>query len=259
MAKKLIIANWKTAPDSLAEAETIINTVDELLASLGEQEKFSLIICPPFVFIEEVARMLGSGHLAQSALLGAQDIAPLDTSALTGEVSGSMLVKLGVRYVIVGHSERRWKLGESDEVVNKKLRLALDHKLTPIVCIGEHIREGRWHEEIVTQVQATFAGIPAVDIDRCLIAYEPIWAISTASGAYPDTPVSALQSIKIIRETLNGLGAIAPRFLYGGSVTESNASKFLAVPEFSGVLIGGPSVRREEFLKILTDAIFLAR
>ncbi|MEK7125193.1 MAG: triose-phosphate isomerase [Patescibacteria group bacterium] len=259
MNKKTIVANWKTAPNSLAEAEELVNAMDETLATLPEQNILHIILCPPFVFIEEVAKMLGSGHLAQSAFLGAQDIAPQDTGALTGEVSGSMLSKLGVRYVIVGHSDRR-KLGENDDVVNKKLKTALACKLTPIVCVGEREYDERFTGFLEHQVRATFSGLSANDIDACLIAYEPVWAISTTPGARPDTPSSALQSVKIIRDILrNELHATRPRFLYGGSVTEHNAGKFLGVPEFGGVLVGGASVHKEEFVKILIDAVHIAR
>src|SRR3989344_8737508 len=119
MDKKLIVSNWKNHPDTLAEAEQILDSVDEYLGSLNEAE-FSLIFCPPFVFTEEVGKILKTSHLVHQAELGAQDISMDDKTALTGEVSGPMLRKLGVRYVIVGHSERRWKLGETDEIVNKK-------------------------------------------------------------------------------------------------------------------------------------------
>src|SRR3989338_6366745 len=140
MNKKLIIANWKNHPDSLAEAEQILDSVDDFLGSsnlwindfasrlsTGEERgnKLSLVFCPPFVFTEEVGKILKTSHLLHQAELGAQDISVDNEATLTGEVSGPMLKQLGARYVIVGHSERRWKLGESDEVVNKKLKVVL--------------------------------------------------------------------------------------------------------------------------------------
>src|SRR3989344_4756319 len=115
MAKKLIVSNWKNYPDTLAEAEQILDSVDEFLGSLNEKE-LSLVFCPSFVFTEEVGKILKASHLLHQSELGAQDISVDDEVALTGEVSGPMLKQLGVRYVIVGHSERRWKLGESDKV-----------------------------------------------------------------------------------------------------------------------------------------------
>jgi len=123
--KKLIVANWKNHPDSIAKAEGILEFVNDYLGSVGGEREFSLVFCPPFVFIEKVAKILHLSHLEHEAFLGVQDIAIDDKAALTGEISGPMLKNLGVEYVIIGHSERRWKLGESDEIVNKKLKHAL--------------------------------------------------------------------------------------------------------------------------------------
>jgi triosephosphate isomerase len=142
MLKKYIIANWKMNPQTLAEAQGILEAADEYLGSLEESKELSLVFCPPFVFTEEVAKILDTSHLKHEAQLGAQDIAIEDSGAYTGEISGLMLAKLGVRYVIVGHSERRWKLGESDELVNKKLKAVLRNGLVPVVCLGGKTREG---------------------------------------------------------------------------------------------------------------------
>ena len=260
--KKLIVANWKMNPATLAEAQGILESVDDFLSSQeARAEELSLVFCPPFVFTEEVAKILQSSHLAHRAQLGAQDIAMDDTGAMTGEVSGPMLTKLGVQYVIIGHSERRWKLGESDDVVNKKLKAALRNELIPIVCLGERTRNtgppaGGWQDFLRQQTTATFAGLLADDVGRCLVAYEPVWAISTTPGARPDTPVSALQSVGIIRDRLaTSYKLQATSFLYGGSITAVNVGAFLAVPEFSGVLVGGASVNKEEFVKILGIAV----
>ena len=261
MDKKLIVSNWKNHPDSLAEAERMLDSVDEYLGSLEEKE-FSLVFCPPFVFTEEVGKILKTSHLEHQAELGAQDISADDGTALTGEVSGPMLRKLGVRYVIVGHSERRWKLNESDETVNQKLRAVLRNEMVPVVCIGERERffpaEGGpasdWKDFIKKQAKATFAGISADEVARCVIAYEPVWAISTTPGARPDTSESALESISIIKSIFlpNGYSLTANRYLYGGSITSVNALEFLKNDRFDGVLIGGASVDKEEFVKILS-------
>ncbi len=249
--KKLIVANWKMAPSTWAEAEQILDSVDEYLGSLNEKE-LSLIFCPPFVFLEEVGKVLQMTSLGNRVELGAQDIAVDDTGALTGEVSCSMLQKLGVRYVIVGHSERRWKLGESDETVNKKLKAVLRNAMTPIVCLGEKVRDENFREFLKEQTERIFAGLSADEIGKCMIAYEPVWAISTNPDARPDTPESALESIKIIKNTLAlSFKLYALRFLYGGSITSANVRSFLKHDEFDGVLIGGASVNKEEFVKIL--------
>lgn len=217
--KKLIVANWKELPETWGQGEEILAHVDECLSDVHE---ISLVICPPFKYLEEVAAVLHTGHLEHMAELGVQD--------LREELHDA-------RYVIIGHSSRR-AAGESDEVVNEKLKLALAKELVPIVCV-----------EDAKQAQATFAGIPTDDVARCLIAYEPVWAISTNPGGHPDTPENAADAVQKIRSVLGG-----QRFLYGGSITDANAEAFLSRPEFSGVLIGGASVRPAEFCHILSIA-----
>ena len=230
--KKIIVANWKMSPNTLAEAEELFR------ASSGA------IVCPPFVYIEELSKV------KSEAILGAQDIAFSDEPGQTGEVSGEMLRQLGVKYVIIGHSERRWKLGESDETVNRKLKLALAHELIPIVCIGEKSRDTGFEGFLQNQVKSTFAGLSADQVEKCLIAYEPVWAISTTPGARPDTPESALESVNIIKDVL----VENLPFLYGGSVTSKNADDFLKQEWLNGVLVGGASLDKEEFSKILEIA-----
>lgn len=255
MDKKLIVANWKMLPESLAQAQEILEFTNNYLDPLGDKKEFSLVFCPPFVFIEEVAKTLKLGHFEHEAFLGAQDIAIEDKAALTGEVSGPMLRKLGVQYVIIGHSERRWKLGEPDEVVNKKLKAALRNEVTPIVCIGERTRDGGFRKCLEEQVANTFKGLNADDVGKCLIAYEPVWAISTNPGARPDTPSSALESVRIIDQALiSKYPNIQIPYLYGGSVNSKNARDFLKEKKINGILVGGASVNKEEFVKILEIA-----
>lgn len=272
MNKKLIVANWKMSPESLAEAEQILEFTDEYLSTLEDKKEFSLIFCPPFVFTEEVAKILKTSHLEHDAELGAQDIFWEDAGSDTGEVSGTMLRKLGVKYVIIGHSERRWKLGESDEVVNKKLKAVLRNEMIPIVCIGEITRDDDFSAKgaapaggqgsasgrkkfLEKQVLATFKDLSADEIGKCIIAYEPVWAISSNPGAKPDTPESALESIKVIENTITENWKLKienlPKALYGGSVNSKNISSFLGQDEIYGVLIGSASVNKEEFVKIL--------
>lgn len=253
--KKFVIANWKMAPESLAQAEGILDAVNDFLETLGERRELSLVFCPPFVFLEEAGKFLSGSHFEHQASLGAQDIATEAKGAMTGEVSGPMLAKLGVRYVIIGHSERRWKLGETDETVNRKLKTALASELVPVVCLGEKERSGDWQGFLREQTLKTFDGLTEDQIARCLVAYEPVWAISTTPGAKPDTPDSALESIQLIRETLSSRFKVkGSRFLYGGSVTPANADDFLKEPGIEGVLVGGASVRKDDFVKILSIA-----
>lgn len=281
MSKKYIVANWKMAPGTWAEAEQILDFVNDYLAQrlssealpalrsfsegMAKENESSLVFCPPFVFLEEVGKILKTSHFEHEASLGAQDIFWEDTGTDTGEISGPMLNKLGVEYVIIGHSERRWKLDESDDIVNKKLKAALRNEIIPIVCLGERVRDNNFREFLKEQVEKTFADLNHDELEKCMIAYEPIWAISSNPGAKSDTPESAVESIKIIKDflTLNSqLSPASPRlgrgratfnFLYGGSVNSSNAAEFLGQKEIDGVLVGGASVNKEEFVKILSQ------
>lgn len=256
MNNKLIVANWKMAPQSLAEAEGLLESTNNFLESMGESLEFSLVFCPPFIFLEDAARLVKMSHLEHEASLGAQDIFWEDQGADTGEISGPMLAKLGVEYVIVGHSERRWKLAESDEIVNKKLKAVLRNDMVPIVCIGERTRDSNFKVFLEEQISKTFEGLTSNEVDKCIIAYEPVWAISSNPGAYPDTPESALESIRAIKEFFTAGNHLkkAPLFLYGGSVNSKNVGDFLEEKEISGVLIGGASINKEEFIKILKVA-----
>jgi triosephosphate isomerase len=245
MPKKYIIANWKMNPQSVAEAEGILAYIDEHLD--GKNAEQSLVICPPFVFLEDVSRMLKTSHLSQYAELGAQDIALADSGAWTGEVSGPMLRRLGVSYVIIGHSERRWKIGESDEIVNKKLKTTLKNELTPIVCIGEKERDIDFKEFLKQQIEATFAGLSDDERRKCIVAYEPVWAISTNPGARSDKPEDTLEAVAVIKECFGP----DTKVLYGGSVNAGNAKDFLSLDQISGVLVGSASVKKEEFIQIL--------
>ena len=250
MAAKLVIANWKMNPASLADAEALLSRIDEWYEGLAERREPALVVCPPFVFIEEVGEMLRRGHLEHIAELGAQDIASADESAQTGEVSGTQLERLGVHYCLVGHSERRWKLGEDDATVNAKLRRALEHGLMPVVCLGERTREDGWQDALRRQTEGTYAGLMG-QAHRTIVAYEPVWAISTNPDARPDSPEGATQSIEIIKSIL---GRDVP-CLYGGSVSAGNAAGFLGHEEVSGVLVGGASLHPEEFVRILEASI----
>jgi|SRR3989344_938112 len=255
VTKKLIVSNWKMSPSSLVEAREILDSASEYLES-ADEKNFNLVFCPPFIFLKEVGRILKNSNLVQFSTLGAQDIFWEDQGADTGEISGPMLKKLGVEYAIIGHSERRWKLGEPDEIINKKLKAALRNNITPIVCIGERERNNNFKEFLEKQVEATFNDLSSDDIDKCLVAYEPVWAISSIPGARPDTPESALESIRIIKNTLIENCKLRtenlPKVLYGGSVNSSNILDFISQDEIAGVLVGSASVSKEEFIKLLS-------
>ena len=255
MNKKFIVANWKMAPATVAHAQDILDAANDALDTYQERKELSLIFCPPFVFIEEIAHILHTSHLLHEASLGAQDISTQDEGSLTGEVSGPMLRRLGVQYCIVGHSERRWKLGESDEIVNQKLKAVLRNELVPIVCLGEKVRDDGYIKFLQEQTKMTFANLIKSDVEKCIIAYEPVWAVSSGNDSRPDTPEEALEAINVIRNLLLKMyGINNVRCLYGGSVTEKNAADFLSHDGIDGILVGSASVKKDEFTKIITKA-----
>jgi triosephosphate isomerase len=246
--KRFVIANWKMHPESGAQASELVARISDWLDQLLAPPAVDLVLCPPFVFLDEVATLARQGRMPAIAQVGAQDLAAYDDDgAQTGEVSAAQLVASGVRYVIIGHSERRHKLGETDAVIHEKLLAALRHELVPVLCVGERHREAGWETELAVQVRGALEGLDGPDLARVIIAYEPIWAISTTPGARPDTPASAAEAVRVIRDIVGK----APHVLYGGSVTAHNALLFCTDPAFAGVLIGGASVKPDMFVRIL--------
>ncbi|OGN32897.1 MAG: hypothetical protein A3I39_00525 [Candidatus Yanofskybacteria bacterium RIFCSPLOWO2_02_FULL_47_9b] len=234
MYKKYIVANWKELPNTWAQAEELLDFLGEQL-SLEISDKVDIVLCPPSKYMTQVSEILQKEPLSELVELGAQDI---------GVDSNDDLKNLGVEYVIIGHSSRR--VFESNEIVNQKLKLAIKNGLIPIVCIGESARDENFETFLKDQFSATFAGLSADEIGKCFIAYEPVWAISTNPGAKPDSPDETRKALVVLRP----LAPTSP-LLYGGSVTPTNAKDFLSMPEISGVLIGGASIRKEEFVEIL--------
>lgn len=236
MSKKLIIANWKELPETAGEAEELVVRVDEYLRTIDHADRFDLIVCPSARY-RAIAAPLGT--------LGAQDWE-------------AGLAAAGARYAIIGHSDRRYKAGDDDATTNAKLKSALADGIVPIVCLGERAREGAWQDALTAQTVATLKGLTAGQVAQCLVAYEPVWAISTNPDAKPDTPASAVQSMNLIREAIvDHFDVSVPTFLYGGSVTPANAADFLSRPEISGVLVGGASVRAEDFMELLSIVVQL--
>ena len=251
MPQKYFIGNWKMNPQSIEEAKNLITSADNFFRENGSSRDVVIGFCPPFVFIEDVARALKDSSSGQAFILGSQDIATESSGAWTGEVSASMLKNIGVQHVIVGHSERRWKMNESDELVNKKLKAVVEAGLVPIVCIGERERNENYRTFISDQLQATFKDIQTSSF---IIAYEPVWAISSNPGAEPDNPESAVESIQLIREIMSSqldMDISGGIFLYGGSVNPINAKGFLEKKEIDGVLVGGASVKKDDLISLL--------
>jgi len=249
--RPIMAGNWKMHHTHL-EA---IQVVQKLSYRLDDRDykQCDIVVCPAFTALRSVQTVLEADRIPMQ--LGAQNVHWKDSGAFTGEVSPPMLAKLNVSYVIVGHSERRQLFGETDEVVNLKLKAVLKHEMTPIVCVGETLEErevGRTDERVESQIRAAFAGVRAAGANLSVVAYEPIWAIGTGRNA---TPEDANATIAVIRATLRDLynadtaGTI--RILYGGSVKPGNIADLMAMPEIDGGLVGGASLDPDEFSRVV--------
>ncbi len=248
--KPLIAGNWKMHHNHF-EAIQVVQKLGYRL----EDKDFKandVVVCPPFTDLRSVQTVIESDRMQIE--LGAQNCHWEPQGAYTGEVSAPMLAKLHVRYVIVGHSERRELFNESDDIVAKKLRAVLANGMTPILCVGETLGErdeGLTTTKVDGQVRAAFAGLKADDVRACAIAYEPIWCIGTGRNATPD---DANATIGVIRETVRALCGDAAeelRILYGGSVKPGNIAELMAMPEIDGALVGGASLDADDFARIV--------
>jgi triosephosphate isomerase (TIM) len=249
--RPIIAANWKMHKTHL-EAIRDVQKLSYLLDK-ADAERVEVVICPPFTSLRSVQTLIDSDRLGYG--LGAQNVHFEEAGAFTGEVSPAMLVALKCGYVIVGHSERRAMSGETDEVVNRKVRAVLAHAMVPILCVGESLQErdaGVTDDTVARQLRADLTGVPIEAAGRIVIAYEPIWAIGTGRNA---EPADAGRVISAIRETLASLYASdvaeAVRVQYGGSVTAGNIRDFMAHPEVDGALVGGASLDPEELALIV--------
>ncbi len=240
--KKLIIANWKENPVSAKLAVSLAQKTEKGI-SKSESE---VVIAPPFIFLAAVKKVI------KRAKLGAQDDFWQNQGAFTGEISPKMLKSSGVKYVIVGHSERR-RLGETDEAINKKVKASLKAGLKPVLCVGEPLevrKKGLAAAKnfVKGQLKKDLKGVPGKGL---IVAYEPIWAISTNKGAKPDKPEDSLEMIRFIKAFFGKERNMKPDVLYGGSVTSANAKNFIQYEDINGALVGGASLNTEEFIKIV--------
>jgi len=248
--KPLMAGNWKMHHTHL-EA---IQVVQKLSYRLEKQDydDVEVVVCPAFTALRSVQTTLEGDRIPIG--LGAQNCYFETQGAFTGEVSPTMLAKLHVQYVIVGHSERRELFGETDEIVAKKLRAVLAAEMQPIVCVGESLAQreaGETDAFVTSQVHAAFEKLPADKAARCVIAYEPIWAIGTGRNATPD---DANATIGVIRSTLRDIvsgTADDMRIVYGGSMKPGNAADLMAMPEIDGGLVGGASLDPDDFARII--------
>ena len=248
--KTIIAGNWKmnkTASETKKFAE-------DLKGILPKAKWCDVVVCVPFVNIPAAIRAFKDMRIA----VGAEDLYFEKSGAYTGEVSADMLKDLGVKYVIIGHSERRQYFGETDMTVNKKVHAALEVGLHPIICVGETLEQremGITMELIALQTKAAFAGVPAEKARKCVVAYEPVWAIGTGKTA---TAEQANEVCNAIRATIRHLyGARVARSVtiqYGGSMNPANAAELLAQPDVDGGLIGGASLKPNDFATIVKAA-----
>ncbi len=247
MRKKIVAGNWKMntlLPEGLELAEAVIKNAEK-----GLPDDVSLILAPPFTHLSGIKKIL-----PDNIGLAAQNCASEDSGAFTGEVSAAMIASVGAGFVITGHSERRMFYRESDEELNKKLKIALANKLSPIFCCGEnlHEREKKIHTEVVKkQIEIGLAGIPEADFKNIIIAYEPVWAIGTGKTATADQAQEMHQYIRsLIKDLYNEEVANLTTILYGGSCKPSNARELFANSDVDGGLIGGASLNADDFLAI---------
>ena len=250
MRKPIVAGNWKMNK-TVAEARALVNTMIVPLREIVDVDK---VLCPPFTSLMAIAAMLQGTDPG----LGAQDMHWEEKGAFTGEVAPNM-VKEFCQYVIIGHSERRTYFGETDETVNRKVAAAIKFELTPIVCVGETLDQyesGLTAEVVRRQINVGLAGIDSANARKIVIAYEPVWAIGTGKASSGENANYVHQ--KVIRPALSELfgapGAEAIRIQYGGSVTAANASEFFAYPDIDGALVGGASLKPDEFVAITKAA-----
>jgi triosephosphate isomerase len=249
--KPLIVGNWKMNKTA-SEAAVLIRDLRERVPASPHAD---VVLAPPFTALESARNALGPSSWIS---LGAQDIHWEHHGAFTGEVSAPMLRDIGCHYVIVGHSERRMYFGERDEHIQKKVRAALRHGLSPILCVGESLADreaGQTESVITTQLSGSLAGLTTQDLATVTIAYEPVWAIGTGHSATTEQAVIVHRSIRLFVETgWNSDIASAIRILYGGSVTPQNIESFLVSDAIDGALVGGACLNPDSFATIINVA-----
>ena len=251
MRKKIIAANWKM---NMTQTESA-RFVDSFLPDIDEITDVDVVIIPPFTAIAKVSEALGKAH---NIKVGAQNMYWEKSGAFTGEISAPLLRDLFVHYVILGHSERRTLFGETDEMVNRKVRVALEAKLRPIVCVGETLEQrdkGNVEKILSIQLRGSLAGLTPKQLQDTVIAYEPVWAIGTGRNATPQQAQEAHAFIRhILGEMSDKATADRVRIQYGGSVKPENARELMSQADIDGALVGGASLDPRSFAQIVKAA-----
>jgi len=249
MRLNIIAGNWKMNMTNPEAAEL----VEALISSVGQVEHPRVIVCPPFTALSEMSKLLKKSRI----FLGAQNMYAKESGAVTGEIAPSMLLTIGVKYIILGHSERREYFSETDAMVNDKVKLALATGLDPIICVGEKIEErenGKTEEVIGRQVDGALDGLTAENMKNVVIAYEPVWAIGTGKTATPEMTQEVHLFIRNrVSDKFGAVVADDVSILYGGSMKPGNAAGLMQQPDIDGGLIGGASLKVEDFTQIVNS------
>jgi triosephosphate isomerase len=251
MRKKIIAANWKMN----MTCEEAAGYIETLLRELGQEDRVEVVIVPPFTAISKVSGLLSH---SEQVKVGAQNMYFEKSGAFTGEVSAAMLRELFVRYVVLGHSERRGIFGETDEIVNRKTHAAHEAVLKPIVCIGESLAEreaGKVEEVLDRQIRGSLAGLSPKEMTETVLAYEPIWAIGTGRTASPAQAQEAHAFIRqMVAKVWDAATAEKVRIQYGGSVKPENAAALMGQADIDGALVGGASLDPRAFAAIVKQS-----
>jgi len=252
MRKKIIAANWKMNMTQ-GESEAFITT---FLREIGDLDEVEIVIVPPFTAIPKVSELVTQ---TQNIKVGAQNMHWERSGAFTGEISPAMLRELFVRYVVLGHSERRTLFGETDEIVNRKVHAAYGEVLRPILCVGETLEQrekGHFEKVLSSQLRGSLAGVETKELQETVIAYEPVWAIGTGKTATAGQAQEAHAFIRqILREMSDEATAEKIRIQYGGSVKPDNARTLLSQPDIDGALVGGASLDPRSFAQIVQAGV----
>jgi len=249
MRQPLVAGNWKMHGSRVDNASLVRSLLDLLRPDGGAE----VLVCPPFVYLWETGRLLKDSDVQ----LGCQSVSAEAQGAFTGEISAAMARDVGCRYAIVGHSERRHLYGEGDALVARKFVAAQSHGLVPVFCVGETLDEresSRTTEVVARQIDAVLAVTGAQAFARAIIAYEPVWAIGTGRNASPDQAQDVHAMIRTKLAALDGMIAQSVRILYGGSVKAANARELFSMPDIDGGLVGGASLKADEFAQICAAA-----
>lgn len=254
MRKKIIAANWKMNM-TLRESDSFL---DSFLLELEEEKRVDMVIVPPFTALARVSERLNK---VSNVRLGAQNMHSEKSGAYTGEISAEMLRELFVRFVVLGHSERRSLFGETDAIVNRKTKAALEATLKPIVCIGETLAErdaGQVEAVLERQLRGSLDGIESKDLSDIVIAYEPVWAIGTGRTATPEQAQAAHAFVRAILASMSDAATAEKiRIQYGGSVKPANTAELMSQPDIDGALVGGASLDPRAFSEIVKNTCTL--